>query len=608
VDQTVDAGATAVFTGTANGTPTLTYRWFKNGSLLSNGGKISGATTTSLTITNVLQIDSANYSMMASNSISTATSLPAFLAVNDPVIVSSPVSRTNVAGTTATFTASANGTAPLSYRWQKGASFLANGGNISGATNATLTVSSVSQADATLYSVVVSNSFGTQTSSSASLTVLDPPSIILQPQGQSAVRGSNVVLTVAATGTAPLTYQWKWNTTNIAGATLISFALPNVQTNNSGTYSVQVINAAASVISSNAILVVNVPFEIFNLLPVIRANSVIVNWSTTSNSTSQVEYGLTTNLGYLSPLLTNAVTNHSILLTSLKPDSTYYYRVNSRIGSISISSNSTFYTDSSIIVDNPNATYNGFWTFTTGSPSKYGTYFQYSATTNTSTTAYANYVPTIVIPGKYDVYTWYGSGFIQSTNTPMIVSGTSGSVTSRVDQTTATGAWRLLVADKEFSAGASGYARVANDTGETNRIVAADAFLWKYSVSQDIRTNGTVPDWWANFYFGTTNINAQADVDADKYSSFAEYVLGTIPNDATSKLVFQIQRTGSNIVEATFSPCAAGRNYDLQSTTDLVSWISTQSPLVLSNGQGVITATNLVGQRAFYRLSVTLAP
>ncbi len=83
------------------------------------------------------------------------------------------------------------------------------------------------------------------------------PAITLSPQNQSVVAGSRVVFTVAATGTVPLTYQWRKNGVDIAGATSASLALDNVQATDAGTYTVVVTNAAGSVTSAAAALTVN---------------------------------------------------------------------------------------------------------------------------------------------------------------------------------------------------------------------------------------------------------------------------------------------------------------------------------------------------------------
>jgi hypothetical protein len=95
------------------------------------------------------------------------------LVVATPVeITSQPVSRTNVYGSTATFTVTATGSGTLSYQWLYGSSPLGNGGIVSGATSATLTLSPVALGSAGNYSVIVTGTGGSSTSSVATLTVI----------------------------------------------------------------------------------------------------------------------------------------------------------------------------------------------------------------------------------------------------------------------------------------------------------------------------------------------------------------------------------------------------------------------------------------------------
>jgi hypothetical protein len=87
-----------------------------------------------------------------------------------PSFTMQPLSRANVAGSTAALSASAAGTPPLSFRWHLNGTNLVNGGRISGATTNVLTISNVQSNDAGGYTVVVTNSYGSVTSS--------PPAIL----------------------------------------------------------------------------------------------------------------------------------------------------------------------------------------------------------------------------------------------------------------------------------------------------------------------------------------------------------------------------------------------------------------------------------------------
>ena len=89
-----------------------------------------------------------------------------------PTIITQPMSRTNASGTTATFTVTASGTKPLSYQWLKDGTNLVDAGSISGASTATLTWANVQTSDAGDFSMVISNSSGSVTSTVAVLTVM----------------------------------------------------------------------------------------------------------------------------------------------------------------------------------------------------------------------------------------------------------------------------------------------------------------------------------------------------------------------------------------------------------------------------------------------------
>ena len=88
------------------------------------------------------------------------TTFVLFLPGTPPSIVLQPTNLTVYLGEIASFNVLVGGTPPLVYQWLRNGTNLNDGGNISGATTATLTLSSVSAADAGDYSVVVTNAFG----------------------------------------------------------------------------------------------------------------------------------------------------------------------------------------------------------------------------------------------------------------------------------------------------------------------------------------------------------------------------------------------------------------------------------------------------------------
>jgi Leucine-rich repeat (LRR) protein len=273
ISQTVIAGSNAAFNVLATGTFPLSYQWLANGLPLSNGGNVSGATTSTLNIAAAQPNNAAAYAVVITNVAGSLTSSPAaVLTVNvPPSITLLPQAQTVIAGSNVTMNVSASGTLPLTYQWQLYGTNLVNGGNIAGATAPNLTIFAAQPNNAGPYTVVIGNVAATLTSSPpAQLTVSVPPSITAQPQGLVVLVGSNVTFTVGASGSAPLSYQWRANGSNLAegpnfiGTTTATLSIPNAQQNQSAAYSVLVTNAAASVLSSVAnLLVINPDVVVF---------------------------------------------------------------------------------------------------------------------------------------------------------------------------------------------------------------------------------------------------------------------------------------------------------------------------------------------------------
>ncbi|MBI5772005.1 MAG: immunoglobulin domain-containing protein [Verrucomicrobia bacterium] len=169
-----------------------------------------------------------------------------------PAITTQPVAQTATVGSSVTFTVAASGSGPFTYQWFK------NGTAIAAATGASFTIASISAGDTGSYTVAVSNAAGTTLSSAAVLAVQGAvaPTITAHPQSQAVSAGQSVTFSVGASGSAPLNYQWKKGTTDIAGATLATYTIAAVATGDAGSYSVVVTNAAGSAGSNAATLTV----------------------------------------------------------------------------------------------------------------------------------------------------------------------------------------------------------------------------------------------------------------------------------------------------------------------------------------------------------------
>lgn len=257
VNRTNIAGSTATFSVVAANT-VGGYQWRRNGENLANGGKISGATTATLTLSNVQDADVASYDVVVSNGAGPVNSAAATLSVS-PAITTPPASRTNIPGSTATFTVAAAGQTPIGYAWRKNGAPLTDEGRITGTTTDTLTIGSLETGDAGSYSAVAYNAAGSATSAVATLTIALPPAVTNHPVSQFVAAGANVTFTATVEGTAPLAYQWQFNEDDIPGATGTSLTLTNVQSTNAGFYNVEVSSPHGTAVSDSAELRVNNP-------------------------------------------------------------------------------------------------------------------------------------------------------------------------------------------------------------------------------------------------------------------------------------------------------------------------------------------------------------
>lgn len=103
-----------------------------------------------------------------------------------------------------------------------------------------------------LDNLVVATSFSEAISNPAPTA----PFITTQPSSQTVTPGANVTFTVVAGGTTPLSYQWQFNGTNLASATLSALSLTNVNSTNAGNYTVTITNVAGTTNSQIAALTV----------------------------------------------------------------------------------------------------------------------------------------------------------------------------------------------------------------------------------------------------------------------------------------------------------------------------------------------------------------
>jgi hypothetical protein len=254
-NQTVTAGQTANFAVVATGTAPLSYQWSKN------GAAISGATSSTYTTPATTSSDSgAQFTVVVSNSAGSATSAAATLTVSAaavaPTITTQPANQTVTAGQTATFSVVATGTAPLSYQWQK------SGVNITGANSASYTTPATATADnGSTFDVVVSNSAGSATSNTATLTVnaaTQTLQIATTPLAGATLSGAYSAALSASGGVTP--YTWSLASGSLPpGLTLSSSGTISGTPTSTGAFpfTVQVTDGASHSASANLSITVS---------------------------------------------------------------------------------------------------------------------------------------------------------------------------------------------------------------------------------------------------------------------------------------------------------------------------------------------------------------
>jgi len=256
----VQGGNSFYLYGYASGRGSIAYQWQKDGVNLTNGTRISGATSYNLSISNALLADAGQYRLIASNAGGSVTSNAATVSVTappPPTIYSQPSSNTVTAGNSTSFYVYASG-AGLTYQWQKNGVNLINDTRISGANTYSLYFNNTQTSDAGSYTVVVANEGGSITSTAATLTVTipTPPTFYTQPTDITVLEGTALNLYGYASSSGSITYQWYKNSTAISGATSYNFSKTVTILTDAGLYKLAATNGGGTTYSREATVTV----------------------------------------------------------------------------------------------------------------------------------------------------------------------------------------------------------------------------------------------------------------------------------------------------------------------------------------------------------------
>lgn len=293
-----------------------------------------------------------------------------------------------------------------------------------------------------------------------------------------------------------------------------------------------------------------------------------------------------------------------------------------------------FLNTAELIIDNPDATYSGVWTIGSSSPDKFGSYYQFAGTVvGGSATANAFYRPNILTAGKYDVSIWYPQGSNRSTNTPVLVEFDGDNITTNVNQTVGGGGWRLIAAQKDFAQGTNGFVVIKNNSGETNKVVMADAvrftrvngpiiFIQPQNQTTRLDSNATfnvlaggsgqIAYQWqfdgnniegaTSSFYTRTNIQAE---DVGEYTVVLSNPIDTVISDIVTLSLVPSTQFGSFSVlpNGQFHFTLSGEsnlNYAIEASTNLIDWVVLTN---LSSPDGFLEFTDPAPslEKRFYR-------
>lgn len=292
---TVNAGINVTMSVDANGTAPLSYQWRKD------GVNVPGATSASLTLGNAQISDAGNYTVVITNAYGSVTSNVTVLTVTAPAIAPNndlftnriPIVGANVCTNSSnqlagkevgepnhadnygghsvwwTWTAPSSGIVRIATVGSSFDTLLAiyTGSTVSaltlvaaddeGGTNSTSVVTFNATAE-TIYQIAVDGWQGAVGNILLNLSpgVATAPYYITPPSQDTRTNyvGSTLKLESYASGNAPLFYQWRRDGVEVPGATNRTFKLVNLQTNQSGNYSVVVSNAVGTITNGVALL------------------------------------------------------------------------------------------------------------------------------------------------------------------------------------------------------------------------------------------------------------------------------------------------------------------------------------------------------------------
>ncbi len=231
---------------TASGTQPLSYQWYKNNVPLALGSN------NFLFINSAATSDAGTYKCKITNSCGYVECSDIIISIDSVVTIVSQTSSVGIcSGSSQLFSVTATGTAPISYQWYNSSGVIVNATNNSYSANT-----------AGNYYCVATNSCGSVTSNTMTLTVNSAPTITTQPINTTKCEGQSAQFSITASGTSPISYQWYDGSGAISGAIISSYLISPISLSDAGSYYCKATNSCGNAQSNSATLTVNNPIQI----------------------------------------------------------------------------------------------------------------------------------------------------------------------------------------------------------------------------------------------------------------------------------------------------------------------------------------------------------
>lgn len=321
-------GKTATFAVVAGGNAPLTYQWMFKRVGAATFSNVATGKAAKLTLSKLLPPTDPNthagaYKCVITNKIGNKETVEVTLDVlAAPVITTQPGALKVAVGGNINLNVVATGDGTLNYQWQK------NGVNIPGAPNANaLTLPANATTDSGTYRCIISNTVGTATSLGAVVAVQNAPIVTTDPTNVTTVEDEASELTVVATGTATLKYQWQKQEdlgggnlqfVNITGKTAAKLSFAKTAIDNQGIYRCVVTNDVGtdtSLTASVTVTPVPVPTVSGFYPPLALATEKVRISGTGLKYTSSVKLGTLTCGFVVEPNDTTTTADDTVLVT-----------------------------------------------------------------------------------------------------------------------------------------------------------------------------------------------------------------------------------------------------------------------------------------------------